>query len=183
MRTLRLSTVAMVIPGLLWFMVVGMPALAQEASSLPGLTGSLDLGDRTLVLTTATDKVELQDSTQTEVGDILQARDLVWAYQLHATDPRLDGTIEQVINYDMRPDGSAEMWGATTVANAGGTWEGLWTGAIEREGSIHIVLGTATGTGSYEGLVWQWQGHFIEGDYGFTPDVETITTGWIEPVE
>ncbi len=126
-------------------MLVGMPAFAQDASSLPGLTGSLDLGDRTLVLTTATDQVELQDSTQTMVGDILQARDLVWAYQLHATDPRLDGTIEQVINYDMRPDGSAEMWGTTTVANAGGTWEGPWTGAIEREGSIHTSSGQRPG--------------------------------------
>jgi hypothetical protein len=162
--------------------VGGLPALAQEAS--PGPTGSLDLGDRTLVLATTTDMVELQDSTQTEDGDILQARDLVWQYQFHATDPRLDGTFELVINYDMRPDGSADMWGTQTLTNDGGTWEGPWTGVIARGRGAHYTLQNLTGTGDYAGLIWKSQTHFETGpEYSETDLPLSVVTGWIEPVE
>ena len=162
--------------------VGGLPVLAQEAS--PGPTGSLDLGDRTLVLATTTDMVELQDSTQTEDGDVLQARDLVWQYQMHATDPRLHGTFELVINYDMRLDGSADMWGTQTLTNDCGTWEGPWTGVIARDRGAHYTLQNLTGTGDYAGLIWKSQTHFETGPEDSETDRPlSVVTGWIEPVE
>jgi hypothetical protein len=169
-----------------YLMVGGLPVLAQEAapSPVPVPAGSLDLGDRTLVLGTTTGLVELQDSTQTNDGDILQARDLVWQYQFHSTDPRLDGTFEEVINYDMRSDGSADMWGTGTLTNDGGTWEGPWTGAIGRNGGVHYVLQTFVGTGDYEGLVWKSQTHLESGPEYAEPDLPlSVSIGWIEPVD
>jgi hypothetical protein len=164
----------------------GLPALAQDAppSRPPVPAGSLDLGDRTLVLTTTTDLVELQDSTQTQDGDVLQARDLVWEYQHHATDSRLDGTLQLVISYDMRPDGSADMWGTQTLTNPSGTWEGPWTGMIARNGAVHYTLQNLTGTGEYEGLVWKSQTYFEAGPEYAEPDLSlSVSTGWIEPVD
>ncbi len=164
----------------------GLPVLAQETSPspVPIPAGSLDLGDRTLVLATTTDLVELQDSTQTQNGDILQSRDLVWQYQFHSTDPRLDGTFEEVINYDLRPDGSADMWGTGTLTNDGGTWEGPWTGVIGRNGGVHYVLQTFTGTGDYEGLVWKSLTHLESGPEYSEPDLPlSVSIGWIEPVD
>jgi hypothetical protein len=163
----------------------GLPALAQETSpSRPLPPGSLDPGGRTLVLATTTDLVELRDSTQTQNGEILQARDLVWQYQHHATDPRLDGKFEVVINYDMRPDGSADMWGTQILTNEGGTWEGPWTGVIARNGGAHYTLQNLTGTGDYAGLVWKSQTHFETGPEYSEADLPlSVTTGWIEPLE
>lgn len=174
--TSALISVCLVLGGL------PVPAQGTSPSPVPVPAGSLDLGDRTLVLATTTDMVELQDSTQTQDGDILQARDLVWQYQMHATDPRLDGTFEVVINYDMRPDGSADMWGRQTLTNDGGTWEGPWTGVIARD--AHYTLQNLTGTGDYAGLVWKSQTHFETGpEYSETDLPLSVVTGWIEPVE
>lgn len=170
----------------IWLVLGGLPVLAQETSPspVPASAGSLDLGDRTLVLSTTTGLVELQDSIQTQDGDILQSRDLVWQYQFHSTDPRLDGTFEQVINYDLRPDGSADMWGTGTLTNAGGTWEGPWTGVIARNGGIHYLLQTFTGTGGYEGLVYKSLTHTESGPEYSEPDLPlSVSLGWIEPMD
>ena len=164
----------------------GLPALAQDAPPprLPVPAGSLDLGDRALVLATTTDLVELQDSTQTQDGDVLQARDLVWEYQHHATDSRLDGILQVVISYDMRPDGSADMWGTQTLTNDDGTWEGPWVGMIARDGGVHYTLQALTGTGDYEGLVWKSQSYFEAGPEYTEPDLPlSVSTGWIEPLD
>ncbi len=104
-----------------------------------------------------------------------------WVFQQHATDPRLDGTLAIKINVDLRPDGSAEMWGTWELTHAGGTWAGPWTGTIAPGKTTHCLLGSGNGSGGHAGLAWHWQGRFIEGSEGFTPDVEVVTTGWIEP--
>ena len=179
-----------IMAGALVFAVGGVLLIAQpfypRSVSLPGQqaspAGSLDMGDRTLVLANTTDQTTSQAAKITRDGDIVQYRDLAYLYEQQATDSRLDGTLEVVINFDERQDGSATMWGTETVTNEGGTWEGPMTGVIAPDGT-HYVLGTLLGTGEYEGYVLKWQTHFNEAPEFSEPGLETVSTGWIAPLE
>ena len=184
------SPVKAITAGALVFAIGGMLLIAQPFSERAGYVpgqqaspaGSLDLGDRTLVLANTTDQTTSQAANITRAGDIVQYRDLAYLYEQQATDSRLDGTLEVVINFDERQDGSATMWGTETVTNEGGTWEGPMTGVIAADGT-HYVLGTLRGTGEYEGYVLKWQTHFGEPSAFSEPGFETVSTGWIEPLE
>ncbi len=166
-------------------LLVGQP-FHQQSVSVPGQqaspAGSLDLGDRTLILAVSDDFTTSQAANITYDGDIAQWRDMVYLYELQATDARLDGTLEANINFDMRPDGSATMWGTETLTNDGGTWEGPWTGVIASDGT-NYVLQTLLGTGEYEGYVLKWQTHFDEPSAFSEPGFGTVSTGWIAPLE
>ena len=129
--------------------------LAGSVTVFAGCGGSdSDSGDdsgRVPVVGTSTFVREDADSTQTQAGDVLEARDLIWIYDDAMSDDRVSGTSTVTINYDMYPTGIADMWGATVLTNDGGTWEGDWVGSIHSDGT-HTTYGTLTGTGDYEGL-------------------------------
>jgi hypothetical protein len=50
------------------------------------------------------------------------------------------------------------MWGTWRVVNAGGEWNGYWQGTrtLTPEGVISSIVGTALGSGGYEGLTARW---------------------------
>ena len=123
---------------------------------------------------------EEADSTQTQVGDVLEARDLVWVYEVVMSDERVSGTATITINYDLYPTGLADMWGTTVIANDGGTWEGEWIGSIHGDGT-HTAYETATGTGDYAGLQYLYFSVFEAPSGEFA--AQTGHAGWIEPTE
>ncbi len=159
--------------------------LVGSVTVLAGCGGSdsESVGDdgRVPVVGTSTFVREDADSTQTRAGDVVEARDLVWVYELVMSDERVSGTSTVTINYDMYPNGIADMWGATVLTNDGGTWEGEWVGSIHSDGT-HTVYGTLTGTGDYSGLRHTFfnvseepGGQFAGRDAGMA--------GWIEPTD
>ena len=159
--------------------------LAGSISMLAGCgdSDSVALGDdgRLPVTGTGTFVREVTDSTQTQVGDVLEARDLVWIYENEMSDERAEGTEEVTINYDMYPTGLADMWGTTVLTNDGGTWEGEWVGSIHGD-STHTVYQDLTGTGDYAGLRYH---RFIVFDTPTGKFSGTLAgiSGWIEPAE
>lgn len=100
------------------------------------------------------------DDGQTWVSDgILHIRNAQQFFYDDASDPRISGdvTLTSVnVNYHAVQDpplfpGYGPMWGTERIQNAGGTWEGTWTGIRTSEGYsyVHVVL---KGEGGYAGL-------------------------------
>jgi hypothetical protein len=146
-----------------------------------GDSNSDSVGDdgRVPVVGTSTFVREDADSTQTQAGDVLEARDLVWIYDEEMSDERVSGTSTVTINYDMYPTGIADMWGTTVLTNDDGTWEGEWVGSIHSDGT-HTTYQTLTGTGDYEGLRYSY--FTVFGDpSGEFPESQPGQAGWIEP--
>ena len=136
---------------------------------------------RVPVVGTSTFVREDADSTQTEVGDVVEARGLVQVYETVMTDERVSGTSTVTINYDLYPSGIADMWGTTVLSNDGGTWEGEWVGSIHDDGT-HTTYETLTGTGDYAGLRFVYFTVFGDPSEEFTEQQPGLT-GWIEPTE
>jgi len=148
-----------------------------------GSSDSDSVGDdgRVPVVGTSTFVREDTDSTQTQAGDVLEARDLVWVYENVMSDERVSGTSTVTINYDMYPTGIADMWGTTVLTNDGGTWEGEWVGSIRGDGT-HTTFETLTGTGDYAGLRYVY--FTASGDpSGEFAEQEPALVGWIEPTD
>ena len=159
--------------------------LAGSVTVLAGCGGSDSdsVGDdgRVPVVGTSTFVREDADSTQTQAGDVLEARDGVWVYDTVMSDERVSGTSTVTWNYDMYPTGIADMWGTMVLTNDGGTWEGEWVGSIHSDGT-HTTYGPLTGTGDYAGLSYTYfnvfeepGGEFVGRDAGMT--------GWIGPTD
>ena len=148
-----------------------------------GDSNSDSVGDdgRVPVVGTSTFVREDADSTQTQAGDVLEARDLVWVYESVMSDKRVSGTSTVTINYDMYPTEIADMWGTTVIANDGGTWEGEWVGSIHSDGT-HTTYETLTGTGDYEGLRYSYFTVFAEPGGEFVGK-DAGMVGWIEPTD
>jgi hypothetical protein len=119
-------------------------------------------------------------ASTTEVGDVTRNRGQKINLTQDASDDRLDGTGEMVVNNDARADGSSTGWGTFKFTNDGGTWEGDWSGAGEAKvnGNVYILT-TLTGSGEYEGLT----AHLVyvqpAESLGFTDGV-SAATGYIE---
>ena len=86
------------------------------------------------------------------------------------SDPRLAGTSFITLNGDMYGDVMSE-WGTSRTENAGGTWEGTWTGASWNGGTATSVSGWLVGGGDYAG--WTYWFH----TYG--PSMPFMTEGII----
>jgi hypothetical protein len=148
-----------------------------------GDSNSESVGDdgRVPVVGTSTFLREDADSTQTQAGDVLEARDLVWVYEEAMSDERVSGTSTITINYDMYPSGIADMWGTVVLTNDDGTWEGEWVGSIHGDGT-HTAFQTPTGTGDYEGLQYRYFNVFGDPSGEF-PESQPGQSGWIEPTD
>jgi hypothetical protein len=66
------------------------------------------------------------------------------------------------------------MWGTFILSNAGGSWEGSWTGYRDENGFsyFHIV---GAGTGGYDGLQLRMWGERLSPD----PTVPEVYSGYI----
>jgi hypothetical protein len=138
-------------------------------------------GDRVPVVGTSTLVRADADSTETQVGDVVQARDSVWVYETSMSDERVSGTSSVTINYDYYSTGIADMWGTTVITNDGGTWEGEWIGSIRSDGA-HLTFETLTGTGDYAGLRYTYFVVIDEPSGEFTAATQAGLAGWIEPI-
>lgn len=89
-------------------------------------------------------------------GNVL-ARGIVERYDDVNTDPRVTGVETIISNANLKPAPSSEiglaghLWGTFHIENAGGTWDGTFTGEIT-EGGEYFYRGVAHGSGGYAGL-------------------------------
>lgn len=76
-----------------------------------------------------------------------------------ASDPRVSGIASGPFNYDAwgtQENGASVVWGTIRLVNAGGAWEGRYTGAYTSETGDMISV-WYTGIGGYAGLAYfQW---------------------------
>jgi hypothetical protein len=110
---------------------------------------------------------------------------VVCTYRQECSDPRLSGTVDIVINTDVRQgDRSARMWGTSRLRNQGGTWLGRWTGGIAGRAApgAQPAYGTAKGAGDYAGLVTHGGWMLFEAGAGWAPS-SSVGAGWIETTD
>jgi hypothetical protein len=91
--------------------------------------------------------------TETVVGDVTQLRGQEMVDSGPMNDPRLVGTSHLTLNADIYGAVGSE-WGTTRIENAGGAWEGTWTGAAWNTGSATTVSGWLVGSGAYAGYTY-----------------------------
>jgi hypothetical protein len=104
-----------------------------------------------------TETVSIASSgTATQAGAVVQVRGRVAGSTDTMSDPRVTGTGTIHANADSY--GSvASQWGVYRLENAGGAWEGTWTGALWDDQVITDVTGWLVGSGAYEGLTYRFQ--------------------------
>jgi hypothetical protein len=97
-----------------------------------------------------------KEGTETVVGDVTQIRGQEMTGSGTGNDPRLNGTSHITLNADVHGPVVA-MWGTSRIENAGGTWEGTWTGASWNDSAAWTVTTWFIGTGGYAG--WTYYSH------------------------
>ena len=97
-----------------------------------------------------------------------------------ADDPRLNNAEDRVTinwNFKWMPEPvyvAGQMWGKFVITNAGGYWEGTWTGVREENGFSYFHY-VGTGGGGYEGMQLRMWGERLDPD----PTVPEIYQGYI----
>jgi hypothetical protein len=71
-------------------------------------------------------------------------------------DARVSGTGTITANFDMYGT-VGPQWGTYRLENAGGAWEGTWTGALWEGGNATNLAAWLVGSGAYEG--WTYYAH------------------------
>ena len=99
-----------------------------------------------------------KSGTETVVGDVTELRGQEMTDSGTMNDPRVNGTAHVTLNADIQGDVAAE-WGTTRVENAGGAWEGTWTGASWNAGNATSVSGWLVGSGAYAGYTYYFNVH------------------------
>jgi hypothetical protein len=94
-----------------------------------------------------------KEPTETVVGDVTQFRGQEMTDSGTMNDPRLAGKELITLNADFHGTVAAE-WGTTRIENAGGAWEGTWTGASWNDGYATSVSGWLIGSGGYAGYTY-----------------------------
>ncbi|MFA9564164.1 MAG: hypothetical protein ACERLM_05605 [Acidimicrobiales bacterium] len=86
-------------------------------------------------------------------------RDSVHPITNEMSDERADGEQETTVNCDFVEDGESvvgEGWGTLVLANAGGTWDGTFTGtttwSVSEPDHVHVMDAIDSGAGGYDGL-------------------------------
>ena len=172
----RIGLVSAALAGILVLAILGgCNGNAEESSS--GLAAG-----KTLVVTTVDDVEAGEYASTTKVGDVTQNRNQRATLTQDASDDRLDGAGEWIVNNDQRDDGSSTGWGTFKFTNDGGTWEGDWSGAGEAkvDGNLYILT-NLTGTGDYEGLIAYLI--YVNGPSLGFPEAPSASSGYIEQAE
>lgn len=89
-------------------------------------------------------------------GKNYHVRDAVSRFDVVTNDPRVNGTDVVVVNWNFQlvdPPvfATGPMWGTFAITNAGGSWEGTWTGVRDENGYSYFHY-AGSGTGDYAGL-------------------------------
>jgi hypothetical protein len=122
----------------------GVPTAGQEAAepaSAAWVTG------------TGSIPVEVEAGTETQVGDVLQTRGLVFTDEMAMSDPRVSGAGTGTWNQDAYAGDVGISWGTYRLENKAGAWEGTFTSA---DGPVAASSGFLVGEGGYEGLTYYW---------------------------
>jgi hypothetical protein len=91
------------------------------------------------------------------------------------SDPRVDGTYINTLNYDCYSSGMCLMWGTHVLDGPDGGWDCSWAGAYyPASPDGFLVSGVCPGTGGFEGLTYVFQ-HGNAGFDGATPFADENT--------
>jgi len=144
------------------------------------LTGMLETTDAippegATVVIGASSCTNISQGSQTQVGDILQYRGVVFTCTGPSSDPRFDGPRRVTVDIDQSPDQSATMSGTVEIDTAGGAWTGPFTGTIDAGYTTHRMSGVLVGSGAYAGLELRYsqigedgEGYVLTGTIGPT---------------
>ena len=120
-----------------------------------------------------------------DADGIHRVRGRVEVYRLNMSQPAIDGTMEIISELTARQDGGTDVQGSWVLRSGEGAWECLsWQGIMTADGTEQFYLGTASGTGGFEGLTLLLQWHVVE-DVGSPATGElssepVIVSGWIQ---
>lgn len=89
--------------------------------------------------------------TQTTVGDVVQYRGGVSAWDFTTTDPRIGGHARFQFSIDGYGAVGPE-WGTLTITNTNGAWTGPCTGASWASGDRTLLGCWLVGSGAYAGF-------------------------------
>lgn len=152
------------------------------ASSPPGTASPAPTPEPTPLPTapvavTGTQSCQTANSGTTSMaGDVTQYRGVALSCSGAMSDPRLDGGVTVNLSIDERADGSADIWGTATLANAGGSWTGMWRGTVDVGYTTQHVEGVYLGSGANEGLRFRFS-QVTSGDaYALTGTIDRIAS-------
>jgi hypothetical protein len=89
--------------------------------------------------------------TQTTVGDVVQYRGGVAAWDFTTTDPRMQGHASWAFSLDAYGSVGPE-WGTVKITNTGGSWTGTCTGGTWSSGDWIVFGCWLVGGGAYTGF-------------------------------
>ena len=100
-------------------------------------------------------------------------------FTMEVSDPRVSGDDVVVINWNFKlvdPPvyGTGRMWGTFRITNAGGYWEGTWTGYRDERGFSYLEL-IGAGADGYAGLKLHMHIERLDPD----PKTPETVTGYI----
>lgn len=85
-------------------------------------------------------------------GSMEICRGLTVDFYFDVSDDRFSGVATTVINSNFHLEPYyGQQWGTFVLTNDGGTWDGVWTGRRNEDGSANL-RGVAQGHGDYEGM-------------------------------
>jgi hypothetical protein len=128
------------------------PTAAPAASSTPV---PIAYGPATVVSGTEACDVK-EGSSMTDPDGTVRDRGSVLTCTDTLNDPRVSGTAVLTWNYDLWGSGmqiAHVQWGTGRIENAGGAWDGTYTGSFSTA-SGDILLFWYEGTGGYDGLAY-----------------------------
>jgi hypothetical protein len=150
MRRLWAAGAVMLMCAALLIGLTGGALLAASPSPMPAGV------DSTFV--TGTEECTFGLGTATEdIGGVEHYRDATATCTHEASDPRVTGLATYTWGGDFWPSGGVQ-WGAGSIANEGGTWEGTWSGVlVSEEAGGDVITFWLKGTGDYEGLSYYYR--------------------------
>ena len=96
------------------------------------------------------------NGTEEVVGGVTQYRGVILKCTGDASDPRLAGAIDVVVNIDEFGDESAALWSTPTITTKDGAWEGSERGTVDVGYTTHRLEGVLIGSGDYAGLEFRY---------------------------
>jgi hypothetical protein len=166
MRGIRITTISILVVGLLAGSAVGVAAQDQATEPGPEAASLVSGASQEAALSCGT--VAFPEETQGE--GVVRQRGRVCGGTAQMSDPRLSGEMTFMDNADryipgVGPDDtdpwaladeetfSDIVWGSVTIVNDGGTWEGQSVGTSDKtQGLRGITYHELAGTGAYDGL-------------------------------
>jgi hypothetical protein len=182
MRNLRIVRVSIAVL-LVMLGAVAWSGCGEEASSTgnAAILSGLDPFVAGAMLT------ETKNGTETTVDNVTQDRNWTYVFQVEASDPRVSGTLEVIMNADAPRSGGAKYWGTLVLTNSKGTWVcDNWDGAMTAMPTHQFTFSACKGTGAYQGLALYIQWHMVDNSTKMLPPSAlggTAVSGWIQKVQ